>query len=87
MMTVKELIEKLKTYDPDAYVGAYSECEEADLMVRDVFEAHPYYNEKNGRYSIHCTEEYGVRGDSMVAGELKNGKKVIVLSEYKMDNN
>lgn len=84
MMTVKELIEKLKTYDPDAYVGAYSEVEEADLMVRDVFEAHLYYNEE---YDYYDTEEYGVRGDSMVAEELKDGKKVIVLSEYKMDNN
>jgi hypothetical protein len=83
-MTVKELIEKLKTYDPDAYVGAYSEYEEADLMVRDVFEAHLRYVKK---YDYYGTEEYNVYGDSMVAEELKDGKKVIVLSEYKMDNN
>ncbi len=47
MMTVKELIAKLETADPDAYVGIHNSCYECDTFADNVLT------------DVHTEGEYG----------------------------
>lgn len=79
MITVKELIEQLKTCDPDAYVAAYSEYEGCDMIIRKVI---PEIKPEGS--SIHNMDAYSCRGDSFVAWHLQNNPddKFILLKEF-----
>lgn len=73
MITVKELIEQLKSCDPNAYVAAYSSVSEDDSIIEKIIpEVHP---------SEYGVEEYGCNGYSMVGeyiAEHPDAKFVVI---------
>lgn len=77
MITVKELIEKLNTCDPDAYVGFYnSETEDDGIANRIIPEVHL---SEEWSYQL---DEYGCQGDSNIAICLEDDEpdaKFVVL--------
>ena len=79
MITVKELIEKLKTCDPDAYVAAYSQYEECDVIICKVLPN--VKRDYNGYDDFPIMEDYSCRDDSNVAWYLKDNpdKKFVLL--------
>ena len=78
MITVKELIKELQNCDPDAYVAAYSEYEESDVIIDKV---HPNVKRGNNGYNDYPIMEYRCRDDSQVAWYLKDNpdKKFVLL--------
>lgn len=78
MITVKELIEQLQNCDPDAYVAAYSEYEECDLIIKRVQSNVKRWD--NG-YDDFPIMEYYCRDDSHVAWYLAGNpdKKFVIL--------
>ena len=79
-MKVKELIEKLEQLDPDYQVLAYSEIQEADMLVEDarvktISKDQEIDNGIEGVY--YSSDPYSDYDDN-----FKDGQKVVVLFDY-----
>lgn len=78
MLTVKQLIEKLSKFDPEAIIYTYSDSGECDDYAEGVSEITLY---DGSEWQV---SEYGCQADSYAAFDLRSKRvnKAIVISSY-----